>query len=139
MGAKVTNNTNEFLFFYAQKGTNSDPKFNKYDNAVYRLDKGETSLDSLDADGFYVPADRKLKDFSGDIIPGPVSVKIRHVPYIPGIQHATITQEGAIYIIDTVNHGVFKPSEWCDPSDWPKCVNWCIPNKIYAEVLESFI
>ncbi len=123
MGGKITNNTNEYLFIYAT------PKIinEEYDNSMFCLKPGESSKDELEVDGFFVPADRSLKQFSGDISRGPYAVKFRD------FQHPVITQEGAIYVIDTYNWGVFKPSEWCRPSRWPTCVNWYIPNEVYSE------
>lgn len=131
MPGRVTNNTNEVLFFYGAP----HPDFSDYDNGVYALKPRETSAATMDADGFYVPADRKFKQLSGSIVSGPVAVK-----YVRS-QHPVITQEGAIYVVDAdsvfdeINFGVFKPSERCKPSQWPLCVNWFIPNFTYPEAL----
>ncbi|UXJ71391.1 hypothetical protein [Lysinibacillus fusiformis] len=122
MGGQITNNTAEVLMVYG-------PPYNEYDNGIYWAKSGIISDKNVDVDGFYVPADRKIKQFSGIVVDGPVAVK-----FLNGI-HFTVTQEGAIYIVDRPNFGLFKPSEYCRPSNYPKCVNWNIPNWTYPEVL----
>lgn len=129
---QLTNNTDEILMIYGDKTSLSRPEF---DNGAKYMKKGSSSISEYgsnwDCDGFYVPADRKLKQLVGDIVEGPVAVKFAN-----GL-HVTVTQSGAIYEVNRPNMGIFKPSEFCRPSRYPHCVNWFIPNWIYAEIWED--
>ncbi|MFW9336472.1 hypothetical protein ACN6AX_25195 [Paenibacillus polymyxa] len=128
MPGHLINKTNEILRVYGPPASHR-PDF---DNADYILPKDKGTIDewgeNWDCDGFYVPADRKIKQLVLGIADGPVAVKF--VPPFDG----TVTQEGAVYIVDQPNFGVFKPEEFCRPTNYPKCVNWYIPNEIYPEV-----
>ncbi|USK83591.1 hypothetical protein [Peribacillus asahii] len=128
MNGKLTNLTNEIIEYYGPKRPDHND-WKDYDNAWYWLRSGKSTDDNIDCDGFYIPADRKLKQLVGPIMDGPLALKI-----IDGV-HITVKQSGAIYEVNRPNMGVFKPSDFCRPSNWPYCVNWFIPNYIYAEVV----
>lgn len=130
MGGQLTNNTNEILRIYGPRKNTDLPG---YDNGDYWIRNGKSTItvwgQDWDCDGFYVPADRKLKQLvTGTVVNGPVAVKF------PDPLHFTVTQEGAIYFVDRPNMGVFNPDEFCRPSDYPKCINWYIPNWAYPEI-----
>lgn len=132
MGGQLTNKTDEVLLIYGTKTELSPPEF---DNGGKFIKKGKSTISvfgsNWDCDGFYVPADRKLKQLVGEVIEGPVAVKF------PNGVHVTVTQSGAVYEVNRPNVGVFKPSEFCRPSNYPTCVNWWIPNLIYSEIWED--
>src|SRR5690606_35215710 len=100
------------------------------DNQCWHVEPGKSTNPNQDCDGFYVPADRKIKQVAMGTIEGPCAVKI------PPEINAVITQEGNTYAIDIPNTGVFKVNDFCRPSNYPKCVNWYIPNMIYNEVFK---
>ncbi|MGG4341484.1 hypothetical protein [Paenibacillus lautus] len=128
MPGHLNNKTNEVLRIYGPPASHR-PDF---DNADYVLRKDQGTIvvwgESWGCDGFYVPADRKLKQLVTGFVDGPIAVK-----FVPPFT-VTITQEGAVYIVDQPNFGIFKPEEFCRHTDYPKCLNWYIPNEVYPEV-----
>ncbi len=121
------NKTGEILLVY---GPNSSGTPQNRDNALYQLPSNRKTPPGWDCDGIYVPNDRIANQQAFPDKPGPVAVKYGLGPLDTTFE---ITLSGSKYVLPA-NQGVFTPAEVCTPSDWPRCVNWNIPNISHAQV-----
>lgn len=127
LNGKCINLTEERLYIYGPRYIH-EAWDDRYENTFYVLEKGESTPDDFDCDGFFVPNDRVVAQVSMPTVKGPCAVKFRDH------QTFTITQDGNHYVPDSMNFGVFKIDEVCFPSDWPRCVAWPIVDEPYSYV-----
>ncbi|PNK22794.1 hypothetical protein CBR59_29895 [Bacillus thuringiensis] len=118
MPGKIINQTNEVIVIYGPKSPTTDPYYESYDNTVYHLEKGKTSPNNWDCDGFYVPSNRKVRQSEIETVNGPIAVNIDNEA------NGTITQEGDTYIIDSRVLNTYPIGS----------INWFIPDYSYEKV-----
>lgn len=103
MGCCV-NETGEDLLVYGG-GT-----YQGKDNRLMRLQNGRRTPPGWDCDGFYIPADREVKESLFGIRSGPGAVKY------PTPITFTVTKVGGVYQLAVPNLGFFAPYEAKCPS-----------------------
>jgi hypothetical protein len=106
MDGQITNGTDESILVYGPKRAGETQ-----DNSLYLLPPGQTTPAGWDADGFFVPDNRKVSQAVGATKQGPLAVKYRDY------RSATITKSAPDTFDAPFNEGLFRPGD----------INWPIP------------
>lgn len=109
------NATNEYLIVY---GSKHERERSIFDTSPYVLPPGNTTPDRWDCEGFFVPSDRKLRQWR-KARNGPLAVKFWNFRRF----RVELAAAGAYRC--PWDNGVFQPSQ----------INWAIPNLSYPEIL----
>lgn len=112
---QCTNLTPEFLIVYGPKHVGERSIF---DTTPYVLPPGATTPDDWDCDGFFLPADRILRQWRGRLRRGPLAVKFWNC------RHFRVRRDDAGAYLSPWHNGIFEPSQ----------INWAIPNFDYHAV-----
>ncbi|MEW4566106.1 hypothetical protein AB1K70_26550 [Bremerella sp. JC770] len=113
----IHNSTPETILIYGRKNSTN------WDTGLYRLEPGRRTPAGWDADGLYVPRDRRVIRATKPIASGPLAIKF------PGNALYNVAGSGNPVVYETpFDAGAFSPNQSSCPSNHPINICWPIPN-----------